>query len=70
MLRVGAVGGHLKGAKDQAASASLIRFSLFAVPPVRAKIVREWGHFAVGQAYNLSCQVRDASSCSNNLNLN
>ena len=27
------------------------------VPPVRAKIVREWSHFGVGQAYNVSCQV-------------
>ena len=28
-----------------------------AVPPIRAKIVREWSFFNAGQAYNVSCQV-------------
>ena len=27
------------------------------VPPIRAKIVREWSFFSAGQAYNVSCQV-------------
>ena len=30
---------------------------LLSVPPIRAKIVREWSFFAAGQAYNVSCQV-------------
>ena len=34
-----------------------IFYYLVSVPPVRAKIIREWGHFAMGQAYNVSCQV-------------
>ena len=29
----------------------------FSVPPIRAKIVREWSFFNAGQAYNVSCQV-------------
>ena len=28
------------------------------VPPVRAKIVREWSHFTAGDIYNITCQVR------------
>ena len=28
------------------------------VPPVRAKIVREWAHFTAGDIYNVTCQVR------------
>jgi hypothetical protein len=31
--------------------------TLFPVPPIRAKIVREWSFFSAGQAYNVSCQV-------------
>ena len=27
------------------------------VPPIRAKIVREWTHFKAGKVYNVSCQV-------------
>ena len=30
---------------------------IFSVPPIRAKIVREWSYFSAGQAYNVSCQV-------------
>ena len=30
---------------------------LFADPPVRAKLVREWNHFVAGEVYNVSCQV-------------
>ena len=36
---------------------NLQTFLQISVPPVRAKIIREWGHFALGQAYNVSCQV-------------
>ena len=32
-------------------------YLLFSVPPIRAKIVREWTFFSAGQAYNVSCQV-------------
>ena len=28
------------------------------VPPIRAKIVREWSYFMAGKAYNVSCQVQ------------
>ena len=31
--------------------------SFIPVPPIRAKIVREWTFFNAGQAYNVSCQV-------------
>ena len=39
-----------------------INLSPVSVPPVRAKIIREWAHFAMGQAYNVSCQVRKLNS--------
>ena len=32
-------------------------YFLFADPPVRAKLVREWNHFVAGEVYNVSCQV-------------
>ncbi len=28
-----------------------------AVPPIRAKIVREWSYFLSGKSYSVSCQV-------------
>ena len=39
-----------------AAQSAVVRLVLL-LPPVRAKIVREWSHFVASQQYNLSCQV-------------
>ena len=36
-------------------------FSFNPVPPVRAKIVREWSYFLSGKVYNVSCQVKGSN---------
>ena len=36
-------------------------YFFFSVPPVRAKIVREWSYFLSGKVYNVSCQVQGSN---------
>ena len=43
--------------KEKSSNLIFIGIFLFADPPVRAKLVREWNHFVAGEVYNVSCQV-------------
>ena len=31
------------------------------VPPIRAKIVREWSYFLAGKSYNVTCQIKGSN---------
>lgn len=35
--------------------------SFFSVPPIRAKIEREWSYFLAGKTYNISCQIQGSN---------